>query len=58
MKRKYQNSLKKQPVMIDEIAVELGVTWQTAKTALLELAATGKIKAKKYKGSWVFWYEL
>jgi len=48
----------KQPIMIDEIAEKLGVSWQTAKTALLELAASGKIKAKKHKGSWVFWYEL
>lgn len=45
----------KKPIFISEIAKELDVSWQTAKTALLELAVEKKIKVKKHKGSWVFW---
>lgn len=44
-----------EPVFIDEIAQHIGVTWQTAKTVLLELSAEGLIKNKKHKGMWVFW---
>ena len=43
-----------QPVTADYVAFHLGVAWNTAKTTLLELAVSRRVKATKTSHGWIF----
>lgn len=46
------------PVSVDFIAHNLGISWNTARSLLLEMALKGVIKAKKTSKSWIFWKQV
>jgi len=42
------------PVTVDYVAYNIGVSWNTAKTLLLELALIGRVQATKTSHGWIF----
>ncbi len=42
------------PVSADFVAHQLGLSWNTAKSFLLELALEGRLRARKTTKSWIF----
>lgn len=43
-----------EPVTTDYVAFHLGVAWNTAKTVLLELAISRRVRATKTSHGWIF----
>ncbi|MDG6954882.1 MAG: hypothetical protein JRN33_07895 [Nitrososphaerota archaeon] len=43
-----------QPVTADYVAFHLGVAWNTAKTVLLELAISRRVRATRTSRGWIF----